>query len=196
MCGDRLATVPRNGASVMPAYTDRTVRQRLVVPVVVLVGAVVVLLLGVLAFGRPIDGPVSAISRLPTVNALLNAASAVCLALGFAFIARRKIRAHLTSMTTALGISVVFLISYVTYHAQAGSRPFAGHGWTRAVYFPLLISHVVLAAVIVPLAVVTVYRAWRGELSRHRTIARWTLPIWLYVSVTGVVVYVMLYHAR
>jgi putative membrane protein len=181
---------------VVPAYTDQVVRQRLVVPVVVLVSVVVVLLLGVLGFGRPTGDATSGISRLPTVNALLNAASAVCLALGFAFIAQRRIRAHLTSMTTALGISVLFLISYVTYHAQAGSRPFAGHGWIRAVYFPLLISHVILAAVIVPLALVTVYRAWRGDIFRHRKIARWTLPIWLYVSVTGVLVYVMLYHSR
>jgi putative membrane protein len=97
-------------------------------------------------------------------------------------------------MVSALVVSIAFLVSYVTYHALAGSRPFGGVGWIRAVYFPLLISHIVLAAVIVPLALTTVYRALRGDFARHRRIARFTLPIWLYVSVTGVLVYWMLYR--
>jgi putative membrane protein len=97
-------------------------------------------------------------------------------------------------MVSALVVSIAFLVSYVTYHSLAGSRPFSGGGWIRAVYFPLLISHIILAAVIVPLALTTVYRALRGDFARHRRIARFTLPIWLYVSVTGVLVYWMLYR--
>lgn len=97
-------------------------------------------------------------------------------------------------MLAAFGVSTLFLVSYVVYHSLEGSRPFTGQGWMRPVYFALLLSHIVLAAAIVPLALVTLYRAWRGEFVRHRRIARWTLPIWLYVSVTGVIVYWMLYH--
>ena len=103
-------------------------------------------------------------------------------------------KAHKTCMLTALGVSSLFLVSYVIYHYHAGSKPFGGHGWIRGVYYPLLISHLILAALIVPLALTTLYRAWRGQFARHRRIARWTLPVWLYVSVTGVLIYWMLYH--
>ncbi len=97
-------------------------------------------------------------------------------------------------MTGAFVTSTLFLVSYLIYHYHAGSRSFSGVGWTRPVYFAILISHTVLATVIVPLAIVTLARAWRGHFEQHRHIARWTLPIWLYVSVTGVIVYLMLYH--
>ena len=97
-------------------------------------------------------------------------------------------------MVTAFVVSSSFLVSYVVYHYHAGSKPFGGHGWSRGSYYPLLLSHLVLAALIVPLALTTLYRAWRGQFARHRRIARWTLPVWLYVSVTGVLVYWMLYH--
>jgi uncharacterized membrane protein YozB (DUF420 family) len=97
-------------------------------------------------------------------------------------------------MLGAFGVSALFLLSYVVYHATAGSVPFRGEGFIRPVYFALLISHIVLAAAIVPLALVTIHRAWSARFDRHRRIARWTLPIWLYVSVTGVIVYLMLYH--
>ena len=97
-------------------------------------------------------------------------------------------------MVTAFGVSTLFLISYLAYHAQAGSVRFAGQGWIRPVYFVLLVSHIVLAATIVPLALTTLYRAWSERFDRHRRIARWTLPIWLYVSVTGVLVYWLLYQ--
>jgi uncharacterized membrane protein YozB (DUF420 family) len=97
-------------------------------------------------------------------------------------------------MLSAFGVSSLFLASYVVYHASAGSRPFPGTGWLRPVYFALLVSHVLLAAVIVPLALMTIWRALRGQFDRHRRLARWTLPLWLYVSVTGVVIYWMLYH--
>ncbi len=133
------------------------------------------------------------VSRLPALNAALNSLSAILLGAGYLFIRRRNVAAHKTCMLAALGVSTLFLISYITYHAQAGSVRFTGTGWVRPLYFAILISHVILAMAILPLALVTVYRAWRERFEAHRRIARWTLPIWMYVSVTGVVVYVMLY---
>jgi len=133
-------------------------------------------------------------SDLPTVNAILNATSAALLVIGYLFIRRQLVAAHRTCMIAALIVSTLFLISYLTYHYHSGSKSFQGLGWLRLVYFTILISHTVLAATIVPLALVTLYRAWRGRFDRHRHIARWTLPLWLYVSITGVIVYWMLYH--
>ena len=134
------------------------------------------------------------ISRLPLVNATLNAISGILLLAGYFFIRRRSVTAHKVSMLTAFLVSTVFLISYLTYHYHSGSVPFAGKGWLRPVYYTILITHVILAALVIPLALVTIYRAWRGQWERHKRIARWTLPVWLYVSVTGVVVYWMLYQ--
>jgi putative membrane protein len=131
---------------------------------------------------------------LPSLNAALNGTSAVLLLLGYRFIRRRAISAHRACMLAAFTVSVAFLISYVVYHAQVGSVRFPGTGWARGVYFAILITHTMLAALVPPLAVVTLYRALRGSFERHRRLARWTFPIWLYVSVTGVVVYVMLYQ--
>lgn len=133
-------------------------------------------------------------SVLPTLNATLNATSAVLLLLGYRFIRRRQVGRHKACMVTALVLSLAFLISYLIYHAQVGSVPFRGQGWIRPVYFTILISHTLLAALVPPLAVVTLSRALAGKFDRHRRIAHWTLPIWLYVSLTGVVVYWMLYH--
>lgn len=133
-------------------------------------------------------------TMLPTLNATLNALATVCLVTGWALIRRRRIAAHRAAMLGALACSVLFLVSYVVYHAQVGSRPFTGTGPVRAVYFVILVTHVVLAAAIVPLVMVTLARALRGRFPEHRAIARWTLPLWLYVSITGVVVYAMLYH--
>jgi uncharacterized membrane protein YozB (DUF420 family) len=133
-------------------------------------------------------------SLLPHLNALLNATSGVLIIAGFFFISRRKVTAHLACMIAALAVSVLFLISYLTYHYNHGSTRFSGQGMIRPVYFVILISHTVLAAAIVPLIVVTVRRAARGEFGRHMRIARWTFPLWLYVSVTGVIVYLMLYQ--
>lgn len=127
-------------------------------------------------------------------NASLNATSAVLLATGYVLIRRRRILAHKVCMLLAAGVSLAFLGSYVLYHLQVGSVPFAGQGWIRPVYFAILGSHTVLAATIVPLAAVTLTRALRGQFDRHRSIARWTLPLWFYVSVTGVVIYVLLYE--
>jgi uncharacterized membrane protein YozB (DUF420 family) len=134
------------------------------------------------------------VTDLPALNAALNATSSVLLVIGYVLVRRRRLRAHRAVMLSAFGASVLFLVSYLVYHANAGSRPFPGHGPFRAVYFFVLITHVVLAALIVPMALVTLSRALRERFDRHVAIARWTLPIWLYVSVTGVIVYVMLYR--
>ena len=134
------------------------------------------------------------ITDLPALNAILNATAALCLALGFVFIKRGDRKTHKTCMLGALVASALFLTSYVIYHAQAGSRPFPGQGPIRLVYFAILISHVVLAAVILPLAIVTTSRGLAGRFDRHRAIARWTFPLWMYVSLTGIVVYLMLYQ--
>lgn len=133
-------------------------------------------------------------SLLPHLNAALNATSGVLLLLGLYFILRRNVTAHLTCMVAALAVSALFLVSYVVYHYNYGSVRFTGQGAVRTFYFLVLVTHVVLAVVIVPLVVMTVRRALRGEYARHRRIARWTYPLWLYVSITGVVVYLMLYQ--
>ena len=134
------------------------------------------------------------ISTLPAVNAMLNGTSALLLVSGYLLIRRRKVTAHKTCMVTALVVSTVFLMSYLTLRYYAGMTRFTGQGWIRPVYFAILISHTVLAATIVPLALVTLARALRGRFDKHVRIARWTLPLWLYVSVTGVLVYLILYR--
>jgi putative membrane protein len=155
----------------------------------------VVLIVGYLLLGhRPQPGGGALAAALPLLNACLNATSAALLCAGWVLIRRRRVTAHKACMVSALVVSTLFLISYVTYHSLAGSQPFAGQGWVRAVYYPMLVSHIVLAAAIVPLALTTVYRALQGNFARHVRIARWTLPIWLYVSVTGVLVYWMLHR--
>jgi putative membrane protein len=130
----------------------------------------------------------------PALNASLNAASAVLLLSGYRFIRRRNVTEHRICMVSAFIVSTAFLISYLIYHARVGSVPFQGRGWIRPVYFFILITHIVLAATILPLALVTLSRALREQFDRHKRIARWTLPIWLYVSVSGVVIYFLLYH--
>lgn len=134
------------------------------------------------------------ISDLPPINASLNALSALFLLAGFRFILRKNVVAHRRCMLAAFATSTVFLACYLTYHSSAGHVKFSGQGWVRPVYFLLLISHVVLAMTILPLAIITLNRALRERFDSHRKIARWTWPIWMYVSVTGVIVYVMLYH--
>ena len=134
------------------------------------------------------------LSLLPHLNAFLNGTSAVLLLCGYAFIRRGRVQAHRTCQVTAVITSTVFLASYLTYHYFHGSTHFIGQGIARPLYFTILISHTILAITTVPLVVVTLVRAARGDFARHRQIARWTLPIWLYVSVTGVIVYLMLYQ--
>src|SRR6185312_15828522 len=131
---------------------------------------------------------------LPHINAMLNAGSALLLLAGFRFIRLGRIDAHRNCQLAALATSTLFLVSYLTYHFYHGATRFSGQGLVRPFYFVLLISHTILAVVIVPLIMITLYRAARGDFVRHRKIARWTLPLWLYVSVTGVIVYLMLYH--
>jgi uncharacterized membrane protein YozB (DUF420 family) len=134
------------------------------------------------------------VSDLPTLNAILNGVSACLLATGWFFIRRRAIAKHRACMLSAFAASAAFLVSYVVYHANVGSVPFQGQGIVRPIYFTILVTHVILAAAILPLALVTLSRALAARFDRHRAIARWTLPIWLYVSVTGVVIYAMLYQ--
>ena len=134
------------------------------------------------------------IGDLPALNATLNAIAAVFLTTGYILIRRGRRQAHKRCMLGALTTSALFLTSYVIYHLNAGSRPFPGQGPVRAVYFAILITHVVLAAAILPLALTTTARGLLSQYDRHVRIARWTLPIWLYVSVTGVVIYLMLYQ--
>jgi len=133
-------------------------------------------------------------SVLPTLNACLNATAAVAILTGVLAIRRRRVAVHRAAMLTAFAVSTAFLVSYLVYHYQAGSKRFEGPGWLRVVYLAILLTHTVLAVAIVPLVVTTLYRALTRQFARHVPLARWTFPLWLYVSVTGVVVYWMLYH--
>ena len=135
------------------------------------------------------------VSNLPAINATLNALSALLLSVGYVMIRRKRVAAHAACMVGALAVSALFLVSYLTYHAKTGSKHFEGEGWVRPVYFAMLLSHTALAGVTaLGLVPVTVARAVGQRFEQHKRIARWTLPIWLYVSVTGVLIYFMLYH--
>jgi len=133
------------------------------------------------------------VTQLPTLNAALNSLSAVFLFAGYLLIRAKNRGAHRACMLAAFACSTLFLVSYLAYHFQVGSVGFKGQGWIRPLYFTILITHTLLAAAVVPLALITLSRAWREKFAAHRRIARWTFPIWLYVSVTGVVIYLMLY---
>jgi uncharacterized membrane protein YozB (DUF420 family) len=154
----------------------------------------------VFLYGKPAHNETGGMMQIPpqyavfpVLDAGLNGTSAVLLLIGRGLIKRGRMAAHRAVMITALVSSSVFLSSYLYYHAHVGSVHFQGRGWTRPVYFSILISHTILAAVIVPMIIITLSRALREHFDRHRVIARWTYPLWLYVSVTGVVIYVMLY---
>jgi uncharacterized membrane protein YozB (DUF420 family) len=131
---------------------------------------------------------------LPAVNAILNSVAALLLLLGFFFIRQKKVAQHRACMLSALAVSALFLVCYVIHHAQVGSVPFKGSGVLRTVYFAILIPHVLLAIAVVPMALVTVSRGLKGRVEKHRSLARVTLPVWLFVSVSGVAVYLMLYQ--
>ena len=133
-------------------------------------------------------------SAFPTLNAVLNGTSAVLLTAGYRFIRRKQVTQHRICMGSAVITSSVFLASYLYYHLHVGSVRFQGTGWLRPVYFTILISHTLLAVSLLVLVPITLARALRERFDRHRAIARWTWPIWMYVSVTGVVIYLMLYH--
>ena len=130
----------------------------------------------------------------PALNAALNATSAILLVTAHSMIQRGRVAVHRRLMLAAVVTSSLFLVSYLYYHAHVGSVRFRGQGWSRPLYFTILISHTILAAVIVPLVIVSLMRALRARFDRHRLVARWTYPLWLYVSITGVVIYFMLYH--
>jgi uncharacterized membrane protein YozB (DUF420 family) len=134
------------------------------------------------------------VQELPLVNAILNGSSALLLTFGYYLIRKKKTRHHHRVMITAFCVSCLFLASYLFYHASVGSVRYTGQGWLRAVYFSILISHTLLAALVPPLAIITLILAVRERFDRHRRLARWTFPIWLYVSFTGVVIYLMLYR--
>ncbi len=134
------------------------------------------------------------IADLPALNAALNAVATCLLVVGWVLVKQRRIRQHRIVMLAAFCTSALFLASYLVYHAHIGSRPFAGQGLVRPVYYTILLTHVVLAAGTLPLALITLSRGLSARYDRHRAIARWTLPLWLYVSVTGVIVYLMLYQ--
>jgi uncharacterized membrane protein YozB (DUF420 family) len=134
------------------------------------------------------------VADLPALNATLNAACAILLVIGWSLIKRGRIRQHRAVMIAAVSVSTLFLASYLYYHAQVGSVRFTKTGFIRTVYFTVLLTHTILAAAIVPMVLMSLSRGLSGKYDRHRRIARWTMPIWLYVSITGVVVYVMLYR--
>ncbi|MEO7454338.1 MAG: DUF420 domain-containing protein [Fimbriimonadales bacterium] len=131
---------------------------------------------------------------LPTINAGFNTLCTIFLLTGYAMIRRKNIAAHRACMLTALACSILFLIGYLTYHFQVGTTRYDGEGILRPLYFTILLTHTVLAVAIVPMVLITLIRALREKFDKHKAIARWTLPIWIYVSVTGVVVYLMLYR--
>jgi len=133
-------------------------------------------------------------SQLPAVNACLNGISAVWLVLGFRFIRQGRMAAHKTCMLLAVATSMLFLVSYIIYHVEVGSVPFQSQGWVRILYFSILIPHTILAVVMVPMILITLYRAFKGWFPRHKKLARVTWPVWMFVSVTGVIIYFMLYH--
>lgn len=152
---------------------------------------IAVLLVIVLGPGKHAQG--SGPSALATLNVVLNGSAGLALVAGYFAIRWRRIELHRRCMLTAFGLSSLFLVSYLLHHAQVGSVPFAGTGLIRTIYLSILFPHIVLAAVIVPLALFTIYRGWTGNYAAHRRIARWTLPLWLYVSLSGVAIYCLLY---
>ena len=168
---------------------------RLALSIIGVLSFAIVAVVGALLLSHQPDRPWSAgVAALPALNASLNATSGALLVVGWVAIRRRRIALHRACMLGACTVSTLFLVCYVAYHYLAGSRPFTGQGAIRWVYFPILISHIILAAAMVPFVLTTVYRALSGNFVRHVRIARFTLPVWLYVSVTGVIVYLLLYH--
>ncbi|MBI1193984.1 MAG: DUF420 domain-containing protein [Bacteroidetes bacterium] len=172
----------------MKAFTASEKKMnRIITAVSIAVPVVVALLFYTPAVRLSLD-----VSRLPAFHALLNSSVSVLLLTGFAFIRQKKVWAHRACMMAAFVLSAVFLVSYVVYHAASESTPYGGEGFIRNIYYVILISHILLATIILPLVLFTIYRAISGRLEQHRKLARWTFPIWLYVSVTGVVVYLMI----
>lgn len=174
------------------ADTPESARVRLVITT--LTGVVFLGVVGVIYLLPTQAGHDGGPSILASLNAFLNACATLCLILGYVFIRRKDVVWHRRMMLSAFGISSAFLITYLLHHARVGSVPFRGTGLLRAVYFGLLVPHILLAMFVVPLALFTIYRGWTTRIEAHRRIARVTLPVWLYVSVSGVLVYFLLYH--
>jgi putative membrane protein len=183
---------PVSLAKALDAATARKVIAALSIFVVAAVAVVLYVVPHPTRSASPSDGP----DALATVNAALNGASAMGLVLGFLAIKRRRVDLHRLCMSTSFVLSSIFLVTYLVHHARVGSVKFQGSGGLRTLYLALLVPHVVLAAAIVPLALTTLFRGLTSDLPRHRAIARRTLPLWLYVSVSGVLLYFMLYHLR
>jgi len=158
------------------------------------ISALAVLGLALLIYAQPRSVSGSGPSALASLNALLNAGAAACLISGWFFVRRRRIGAHRRSMLAAFALSCAFLVSYLVHHAQVGSVPFRGTGALRGLYFTLLLPHIVGAATVLPLALFAIYRGWTGRIAAHRKVARIALPLWLYVSASGIVLYWMLYR--
>jgi len=165
--------------------------EKIVLPIITLVSVLIPVVVTVLMLipGQEIFGD---LSILPLFHATLNGLTAVFLITGFFLIINNKITLHKFCMLSALCLSSVFLVSYVIYHYNTGHTVYGGTGWIRPVYFTILISHILLATTIVPLALITVFRGLKNQLPQHKKIARWTLPIWIYVAITGVIVYLMM----
>ncbi len=173
---------------------EKPTRDNLVIPIIVSLSVAVPLLVAALLLFPDVFKFELGISRgtLPAFHAILNGTTAVLLLSGLYFIFKRKITAHRTVMLSAFSLSAVFLVSYVMSKLNADPIPFGGEGWIRPVYFFVLVSHIFLSIPVLPLAMFAIYRGLTGEYSRHRKIVRWTFPIWLYVAVTGVLVYLFM----
>lgn len=195
--GRRCARHPRMSDTLLVpegSTAEPTVESSKVRMIIYALSGLVFVLIAVVVYLLPTSAHASGPSPLATLNAFLNSCATLCLVLGFVFIKTGNVRWHRRSMLAAFGISCMFLLTYLLHHAQVGSVPFAGQGAVRVVYFAVLIPHILLSAAIVPMALLSIYRAWTGRYVLHKRIARITLPLWLYVSVSGVVVYYMLYH--
>lgn len=167
-------------------------RQKTLTRIIIGLSILIPLAVGVLLFTAPEVSTGINLHYLPAFHAILNTITAVLLVMAFTFIKQKKIVAHKTTMLFALLCSVLFLASYITYHSLAEATTFGGEGWVRYVYYTILISHIILAVIIVPLVLFTFLFALSGRFARHRKIARWTWPIWLYVAISGVIVYLMI----
>lgn len=172
----------------------QTLSERTWLGIIGAVSVIVVIVVGLLiAQSQGMDAPVSEqIYILPELNAYINALTFLCLFLGYVAIRRQQYQVHKSFMVSAFTLSIFFLVSYITYHYGAPHTSFGGSGMIAYTYYFILITHILLAIVIVPMALITVFRAWRMDYAKHKKIARWTLPIWLYVSSTGVIVYLMI----
>jgi putative membrane protein len=179
-----------------PASNNRQQGTRAAIATILAISAAATLFLFWLIYVHPAAASSSQYAFLPALNALLNGLSATALLIGYTFIKSRRIAAHRTAMMTAFGFSTLFLVSYIAHHALHGDVRYPIHAALRSVYLPLLASHIILAIVALPLVLVTFFFSLSGRIPQHRKIARWTFPLWLYVSVTGVVTYVMLRLAQ